>query len=94
MGKKNKKEKINHDRTKGERVAEIIPVMKKFREIGFPTETPGIVEFKKIADEFIETGQGATGRIPLQEYKREIQYMLSNHNLRDCTVVLKYRDLW
>lgn len=89
-----KKEKINHDRTKEERLIEIIKVMKQFRELGFPTETPGIQEFKKIADIYLQTGESQTGRILMQEYNREIQYILTNNNIKQCTVVLKYRDLW
>ena len=41
------KEKINHDKTKSERVAEIVKAMIKIKQLGFPDTTPGLVEFKK-----------------------------------------------
>jgi hypothetical protein len=86
--KDKKKEKVNHDKTKGERVAEIVKAMKKVREIGFPDDTPALVEFKKISNQFIEDGVSITGKIPMEEYDRMLCYILTNHNLKESTIAL------
>lgn len=91
-GKKEKKEKINHDKTKAERVKEVITILKKFRELEIPDETPALLEFKEVTRDFIETGYGSSGKIKMPEYDRIIQYILTNHNLKESSVTLKYHE--
>jgi len=82
------KEKINHDKTKSERVAEIVKAMIKIKQLGFPDTTPGLVEFKKITNQFIEDGVAVTGKISLEEYDRMLCYILTNHNKKESTIAL------
>ena len=88
MGKDTKKEKVNHDKTKVQRVMEIVKAMKKIRELGFPDETPALVEFKKITNQFIEDGIPVTGKLPMEEYDRMLCYILTNHNSKESTIAL------
>ena len=83
-----KKEKVNHDKTKGERVMEIVKAMKKIKELGIPDTTPGIIEFKKVTNQFIEDGIAVTGKVSLEEYGRMLCYILTNHNSKESTIAL------
>ena len=82
------KEKVNHEKTKGQRVMEIVKAFKKIKEIGFPDDTPALVEFKKISNQFIEDGIPVTGKIPMEGYDRILCYILTNHNLKESTIAL------
>ena len=88
MGQKDKKEKINRDKTKAQRVMEIVKAMKKIKELGIPDDTPAIIEFKKVTNQFIEDGISVTGKIPMEEYDRMLCYILTNHNLKESTIAL------
>jgi hypothetical protein len=90
MGKQVKKEKVNHDKTKSERVSEMVVIMKKINELGIPPETPAIIKFKEVVRDFVDTGLSSSGKIPMKEYDRIIEYILTNHNLKQSHVNLKY----
>lgn len=96
MGKKNKdkKPKVDRNKTREQRVMEIVKVFRKIKELGFPDQTPALLEFKEITNKFIEDGQSRTGKIPLQEYNRVLCYILTNHNLKESTVALMFCNQW
>ena len=82
------KEKTSKEKTKSERVAEIVKAWKKLREIGFPDETPALVQFKEITKQFIEDGISVSGKIPMEGYDRTLCYILTNHNKKESTIAL------
>ncbi len=88
MTKDKEKEKVNREKTKGQRVMEIVKAFKKIKEIGFPDDTPALVEFKQISNQFIEDGIPVTGKIPMEGYDRMLCYILTNHNLKESTIAL------
>ncbi len=89
-----KKEKVikpkisRNQKDKSQRVLEIVKAFKKMRELGFPDETPAIIEFKQITNRFIEDGIAVTGKIPMPEYDRTLCYILTNHSLKESTIAL------
>jgi hypothetical protein len=90
MSKKVTKEKVNHDKTKGERVSEMVVIMKKIHELGISAETPAIIKFKEVVRDFVDTGLSSSGKIPMKEHNRIIEYILTNNNLKESHVTLKY----
>ncbi len=86
--KKDKDKPKRNQKDKSQRVIEIVKAFKKMRELGFPDETPAIMEFKKITNQFIEDGVSATGKIPMPEYDRMLCYILTNHSLKESTIAL------
>ena len=52
-------------RTKEERVSEILEIFKKLKGLGLNTQIDGIVDFKKITNEYIENGGSYNGSIKL-----------------------------
>jgi hypothetical protein len=76
------------NKTKSQRVMEIVKAWKKLREIGFPDETPSLVEFKQITNKFIEDGIAVTGKIPMEGYDRTLCYILTNHCKKESTIAL------
>lgn len=86
--KKDKDKSKRNQKDKSQRVIEIVKAFKKMRELGFPDETPAIMEFKKITNQFIEDGISMTGKIPMPEYDRMLCYILTNHSLKESTIAL------
>jgi hypothetical protein len=84
---KNEKNEKN-EKTKGQRVMEIVKAWKKLKEIGFPEDTPALLEFKKITNQFIEDGIAMTGKIPMEGYDRTLCYILTNHSKKESTIAL------
>ena len=76
--------------SKEERETEINKVKVQLLTIGFATDDENIVKFIKICDEFIEHGEYIDGKIPLEGYKREIQYRFSNNRTHQIFVNLAY----
>ena len=63
-------------RTKEERVSEILEIFKKLKGLGLNTQIDGIVDFKKITNEYIENGGSYNGSIKLYGCKRVLTYIL------------------
>lgn len=77
MGKKNKKDKKEVEyKTQEQRRAELLPVMKQLNQLGLSPEINGIKEFYKICKEYIDDGVGKSGKIKLEGFKRELDYIL------------------
>ena len=89
---KNKNEKIkdktDNNKTKYDRVMEIVKAWKQLRELGFPDETPALVEFKRITNLFIDDGIPSTGKLPMDEYDRTLCYILTNRKNKESTIAL------
>ena len=91
MGKKNRKtEKVVLIKTKEERKAELLTVMKQLNELGLSKEIDGIAEFYKLCQEYIETGEGQSGKIKLVGFKRELVYILPKRKEVKVNVNLVY----
>lgn len=88
LSKNEKSVKDDKHKNKGQRVMEIVKACKKLKEIGFPDETPALVEFKKITNQFIEDGIPMTGKIPMDGYDRTLCYILTNHKQKESTIAL------
>lgn len=86
--KKEKKDKKDNQKTKADRVMEIVKAWKKLKEIGFPEDVPSLIEFKKIANQFIEDGIPMTGKIPMESFNRTLCYILTNHKQKESTIAL------
>jgi len=84
------KKKMENRRNKEEREKEVNKIRDEINKIGLPTETPGLVKFNKILDDFTEFGSIETGSIPLQGFGREIVYFLTSNKKRDIGVMLKH----
>jgi hypothetical protein len=85
---KKEKDKTDNQKTKADRVMEIVKAWKQLREIGFPDDTPALVEFKRITNLFIEDGIPTTGKIPMDEYDRTLCYILTNRKHKESTIAL------
>ena len=87
--KNNKTDKgKKHEKTKFQRVTEIVKSWKKLRELGLSDDLPALVEFKKVTNLFIEDGIPVTGKIPMPEWDRTLCYILTNHALKESTIAL------
>ena len=82
------KDKTDNHKTKSDRVMEIVKAWKQLRELGFPDETPALVEFKRITNLFIDDGIPTTGKLPMDEYDRTLCYILTNRKNKESTIAL------
>jgi hypothetical protein len=84
-----KKESIKkNEKTKYQRVSEIVKSWKKLRELGLSDDLPALIEFKKVTNQFIEDGHPVTGKIPMPEWDRTLCYILTNHSKKESTIAL------
>lgn len=95
MGKKNRNQKKEPEfKTEEERKIEIMEVIKQINDIGFSTAVEGIKEFYGICNNYIKTGEGKSGKIKLEGFKREINYILPTKKQNMVKVALNYnKDL-
>lgn len=84
--------KAANQRTKEERLDELEGPLNQLLELGLPEELEGVNKFYEIIDDFIETGQPFTGRIPVPEIKREFQCLLNNRKMHKIHIVLANTD--
>ena len=73
------RKKLENMRTKEEREVEINKMRDEIKKLGLPTETPGLVKFNKLVEEYVNYGSHAQGVIPLHGFGREIVYILTNN---------------
>ena len=64
-------------KTKADRLNEVMQSMNKLYEIGIDMNHPSIIKFKKICNEFVSKEINASGKLPLEEYDRNLEYILS-----------------
>lgn len=91
MGKKNRKDKKPTElKTMDERKMEIMEVIKQINELGFSTSVEGVKNFYELCRQYINTGEGMSGKIKLEGYKREIEYILPTRKQSMVKVNLAY----
>lgn len=84
------KKKLENQRNGEEREKEVNKIRDEIKKIGLPVETPGLVKFNKILDDYLEHGFSENGVIPLQGFGREIVYTLTSNKQREVGVMLKH----
>lgn len=77
-------------KTKLDRINQIIKIKRKFNELGLSEEHSGIKEFYIHCRDYVDNGNGKSGKIKLKGLKREIDYKLSITKHINCNVILKY----
>lgn len=87
----NLKMPIGVQKTKDERLGEVIKLLKKIYDLGIEETDKNLLEFKKILTEWMEDGQYRKGRVKLYGYEREILYELYSRKGMDIEICLKYR---
>lgn len=76
-------------RTKEERVAEIMPILMKIRELGLSEEFEGYMKFLSIVRDFVNNGTTLSGVVKVPEIGREFAYLFNNKKKYKIDVVLK-----
>lgn len=94
MGKRDKK-KVKKEipfKDKGERVREVVNVIKKLTGLGLNDNYEGIEEFKAILKQFVVDGIYKQGKIDIVGTKRQIYYMLPERSGKEISIELKYNE--
>ena len=73
-----------------ERYDEIEKIKSKLDELGLSEEHPGIDIFIALAQKYIKTGEGGTGKIKLPGLQRVLNYILTNTKNKKNSVSLEY----
>lgn len=79
--------KQQNQRTIEERQTEIDKIFTKLQEVGITRAM--VIEFDKIANDYIEFGYSASGVIELPELHRELVYLLSNDKKHQVASMLR-----
>lgn len=80
------------EKTVTDRLTEVRTIYEKLFALGLPTDQENVAAFRVIANEFVKTGQGASGKLPLRGFKRILVYKLSNQSHIQSTVTLQYAE--
>lgn len=75
-----------------DRLQEMRTIYEKLFSLGLPQDDAAITNFRSLANHFVKTGEGASGRLPLRGFKRVLVYKLSNQAHIQSTVVLEYAE--
>jgi len=93
MGKKDKKvKKVIPLKEKGERLVEVVNIIKKLDGLGMGDNYEGIEEFKIILKQFVRDGIYKQGKINVVGTKRQIVYMLPERHGKEISIELKYNQ--
>ena len=88
------KKKLENQKTAEERKREVDKVKEMFQDLGLSTEIEGVSKFYTTMDNFVESGDGSQGTVPLPGLGREICYLLTNSRKHEVGAMLKYsKDL-
>ena len=92
MGKKNKRNrhKVIELKTRDDRLAEVLDVFANFREVGLNKNIDGVGEFFAMCKNYVNDGEGRSGKIKIPGEKRIIQYILPTRKNTLISVALKY----
>ena len=84
MGKSSGKTRKHED----VRRSEASTLLEKIMSFGFPSDAPGIVELRRLFDDFSSNGTGASGVVHLPDFKVDIAYKLSvqTHVVSDAVI--------
>lgn len=64
-------------KTREQRELEVQHIIDQLEQLGLTSKLPGIAKLMKIMDDYIQTGNGASGKIKLPEAERTIHYIFS-----------------
>ena len=92
MSKKNKKNKKNKLKTKEERILQINIIKTKLLEVQLDERFPEIQELYKMMNNYIEIGISNSGKMPLSNSNKDIQYIFSIRKNVNCQVNLIVRQ--
>lgn len=92
MGKKGKRNghKIIELKTRDDRLAEVLDVFANFKEIGLSKDIEGVGEFFSMCRDYVNDGEGRSGKIKISGEKRIIHYILPTRKNTLISVNLKY----
>ena len=76
-------------KTKGQRLAEVIKVLKKIQTLGLPRNNNGLSELEKILKIWVNDGKYNAGKIKLECYNRMIYYELYTRSNVEIAINLK-----
>ena len=80
-----------NERTTEERVEQVITLIKKMRDFGFPKESTGMTELRKKCNEFIKTGKRWDGKIKFIEYNNiTLVITLCSKKTVECSITIKH----
>lgn len=75
-----------------ERLKEVRALYEQLFSFGLSPDLDGVATFRGLANHFVKTGEGASGKIPLVGFKRNLVYKLSNQSHIDSTIVLQFAE--
>lgn len=78
------------EKTVGERITEVRALYEQLDSYGLTDRFEGVTEFKRISNEFVRLGYGASGKIPLEELERSLEYVLTKNTSKTSSVVLRF----
>ena len=91
MPKPSKRLKTDNSRSISQRREQVDIIKKSLLDIQLDDRIPDIQRLYAIMDEYIESGQSASGQYPLEGSNKNIQYILSNKQHILCAVNLLVR---
>lgn len=77
-------------KTLTERLQECSELYRKLQSLGLSVSFPGMIEFYAAANDFVKTGQGASGSIKLIGLHRRLLYVLSHQPHVKSNIILKH----
>lgn len=94
MNKKKRKtkkiKKIPENKSKKDRIAEVVDVFLNLRKNGLTQHNPDINYFKGICNTYIEDGNSKQGKVKIHGTKRVIEYILPKYSNNRISIVLRY----
>lgn len=78
------------NKTKSNRVKEVIQLLRQLSKYGFRKQNEGIIEFTNILKQWVDDGKYMKGKIKLRGYERVIEYGLHNSKGMEIAVNLKF----
>ena len=79
-----------NEKTVGERIREVRALYEQLDSYGITDRFDGVQEFKRIANEFVRHGHGASGKIPLEGIERTLEYVLTQNPNKTSSAVLRF----
>ncbi len=78
-------------KTKQERLSEVIMLLKKIYDFGFDKRNKDILQFQEILTQWMNDGQFRKGVIYLHGYERKLIYELYSRKNMEIEICLKYK---
>ena len=92
MGKKSKRNRhaIIELKTRDDRLAEVLDVFANFKDVGLNKNIEGVGDFFTMCKDYVNDGQGRSGKIKIPGENRIIHYILPTRKNTMISVNLKY----